>query len=91
MFEWDEAKRETNIAKHGLDFIRARLVFDGRPAINVPAVKGEEPRCLTIANLEGKFVTVVWTWRGQCRRIISFRRSRDGEEKAYKALYGSRA
>jgi len=87
MFEWDEVKREINIAKHGLDFVRARLVFDGRAAISVPAVKGEEPRYLTIADLDGKSVTVVWTWRGQSRRIISFRRSRDGEEKAYKALY----
>jgi len=91
MFEWDEAKREINIAKHGLDFIRARLIFDGRPVLNVPAIRGEEPRCLTIANLDGKFVTVVWTLRGRNRRIISFRRARHDEEKKYKALFGKRA
>jgi uncharacterized DUF497 family protein len=32
-FEWDEVKRRSNIEKHGIDFIRARHVFDGRPAM----------------------------------------------------------
>jgi uncharacterized protein len=29
-FEWDEAKRENNLAKHGVDFRRAAQVFRGR-------------------------------------------------------------
>ncbi len=28
-FEWDEAKRHTNLAKHGLDFLDADLVLEG--------------------------------------------------------------
>ena len=27
--EWDEQKRHTNIAKHGVDFVAAARVFDG--------------------------------------------------------------
>ncbi|WP_414710274.1 BrnT family toxin [Pseudorhodoplanes sp.] len=27
-FEWDESKRQTNIAKHGIDFVDAVAVFD---------------------------------------------------------------
>ena len=28
MYEWDEAKREANLRKHGLDFDDADLVFE---------------------------------------------------------------
>ncbi len=30
IFEWDEAKRMANLAKHGLDFDRAREIWRGR-------------------------------------------------------------
>ncbi|MDP8909407.1 MAG: BrnT family toxin [Chloroflexota bacterium] len=30
-FEWDAAKRLSNLGKHGIDFLRARAVFDGLP------------------------------------------------------------
>jgi uncharacterized DUF497 family protein len=33
MFEWDEDKHQQNLAKHKLDFVAARLVFDGRATI----------------------------------------------------------
>jgi uncharacterized DUF497 family protein len=88
MFEWDEAKRAKTIAERGLDFIDAALAFDGRPAVHVPARLGDEDRFLTIARIEGKFHTVVWTWRGVNRRIVSFRRSRREEERAYRQILG---
>ena len=28
-FEWDEAKRQANILKHGIDFEDAKTIFDG--------------------------------------------------------------
>lgn len=84
MFEWDEGKRRQNIAKHHLDFRDARSMFDGRDAVHVPASQGAEPRFITIAAVEGRFYTLVWTWRGIARRFISFRRSRHAEEKAYR-------
>ena len=28
--EWDERKRRTNLAKHGIDFEVARQIFEGR-------------------------------------------------------------
>lgn len=30
MFEWDEAKREANLVKHGVDFVDALEVFAAR-------------------------------------------------------------
>jgi uncharacterized DUF497 family protein len=68
-------------------FIRARLVFDGRPAIEIPDRHEGEARFLTVAVIDGKFVTVVWTWRGDNRRLISFRRSRHAEEKIWRRLF----
>ncbi|ARN82679.1 BrnT family toxin [Methylocystis bryophila] len=84
MFEWDEDKRSKNLVKHGLDFLAARLVFDGRAAITAPSVHSFETRHVTTAFIDGKFYTVIWTWRDGARRIISFRRARDGEERAYR-------
>ena len=88
MFEWDEAKRLGNLAKHRLDFVRADLLFDGRARLDLPSAYVPEPRTLTIAELDGVFVTLVWTWRGIHRRAISFRRARDEERAAYRQLHG---
>jgi hypothetical protein len=88
MFEWDEAKRLWTLNERSLDFVDAVMVFDGRPAVHIPATLKSEARVLTVAMIEAKPYTVVWTWRGRNRRIISFRRSRDGEEKQYRAAHG---
>jgi uncharacterized DUF497 family protein len=88
-FEWDEDKRRSNIAKHGLDFWTATLLFDGRAVVSVPAKTSTEQRVLTIGRLEdGKFYTIIWTQRDSARRLISFRRSRHEEERHYSALHG---
>jgi uncharacterized protein len=87
MFEWDETKRLKNLEKHSLDFRNARMVFDGRPVVHVPALKNDEAHFASIAMIGGKFYTVIWTWRVNRRRIISFRRARDVEERAYRKIY----
>jgi uncharacterized protein (DUF4415 family) len=38
-FEWDEGKRQRNLAKHGVDFLRAARIFDG------PVVEWDDSRC----------------------------------------------
>ena len=88
MLEWDEAKRQRNLEKHSLDFRDARLIFDGRKVVHVPAFKNEEVRFASVAMIGTKFYTVIWTWRADRRRIISFRGSRDGEERAYRKIHG---
>lgn len=87
MFEWDEAKRQKNLEKHCLDFRDVRLIFDGRPVVHVRSHKNDEARFASVARIEARFYTVVWTWRAERRRIISFRRARDGEERAYREIY----
>lgn len=89
-FEWDEAKREANIDKHGIDCLRACLVFDGRPSVTFRSVFLDEERHLTTGIVAGRFLTVVWTARGDNIRLISARRARDAEKRAYRAVYGTR-
>jgi uncharacterized DUF497 family protein len=89
VFEWDEKKRRANIAKHGIDFVRATAIFDGRPYLDLQSPHADEPRLLRIAVLDGVLCTVVWTIRAADDvRIISARRSRDGEKARYRSLHG---
>ncbi len=71
-FEWDEAKRLTNIAKHGIDFRDAVGIFAGRFFAKVSPRRGEE-RWEAIGTIDGRVVTVAYTWRGEVCRMISAR------------------
>ncbi len=88
MFEWDEKKRLTTLRERHLDFGDAYRVFDGRPVIHVRARRNQEERFVSTAEINGKFYTVVWTWRGNNQRIMSFRRARNAEERAYRKIHG---
>jgi len=87
MSEWDEAKRLANLAKHGLDFVRADELFDGRPVLERVALSNDEPRIMTIGIIDGKYRTLIWTLRGNERRYISFRSARDEEKRQHRQLY----
>jgi uncharacterized protein len=88
VFEWSEAKRLQILRDRDLDFRDAVQVFDGRPIIHMTSFRNDEDRYVSIAVIEGKHYAVVWTWRDENRRIISFRRARDAEERRYHALHG---
>jgi len=85
IFEWDEQKRRSNIEKHGLDFITAAKIFDSRPILTVHSATLEEERFLTVGIVDNRFITVVWTWRGDVIRLISARRARDQEVRQFHA------
>jgi uncharacterized protein len=63
--EWDEAKRQSNLSKHGLDFVDAGRIFD----YDVWEIEdtredyGEE-RIITFGLLEGRVVILIYTPRG---------------------------
>jgi uncharacterized DUF497 family protein len=88
VFEWDEATRAVNHGKHQLDLIDGQYLFDGRPVITYASPRGNEARFVTVGLIGRKFYAVVWTERGGATRLISFRRARDGEERAYRARFG---
>ena len=87
-FEWDEAKRLRTIARRGIDFLDAALLFDGRELLTVPSPRAGEERWLSVGALEGRLVAVVWTWRGDRLRIVTARRARDEEKRRYRAAFG---
>ena len=86
-FEWDETKRVRTLLHRGLDFVSADLFFDGRPNARFPTDRGNELRFKTIAIIDGKVLTLIWTPRDGRIRIISLRRSHGSEERAYRALH----
>ena len=88
MLEWDETKRLAVLHDRGIDFEDAWQMFDGRPVHHVLSRRDNEDRFVSTAEIDGKFYAVVWTWREANQRIISFRRARHGEERAYREVYG---
>ena len=84
-FEWDEAKRKSNSAKHGLDFADAPPMF-GLPMFVVPDDREDygEVRYQGIGLLKGNLATVVFTEPApDTIRLISLRRSAPQERKIY--------
>jgi uncharacterized protein len=90
-FEWDEPKRLSNLAKHDIDFLDARRIFDGRLVLEALSPYAEEERFVTVGPLDERYVTVVWTRRQENVRIISARYARRSEIHAYLARLESEA
>ena len=82
LFEWDESKREVNLAKHYIDFQDAKSVFDG-PVFERPESRQGEDRVLAIGLMEDIEIVVAYVVRGERRRIISARRAHRNERKDY--------
>jgi len=87
-FEWDEDKRDRNLRKHGIGFLRARHLFDGRPLCSYPSLRDGKQRVVSMGFLDDRLIAVVWIERDVATRIISVRRARHGEKATYQALYG---
>ena len=82
--EWDEKKRLSNIAKHGIDFARAATIFDG-PVSEYPEPIGKhgEERIAAVGRAGNVILYVIYTWRDYRRRIISARRAGEDERERY--------
>ena len=82
-FAWDETKRQSTIKKHGIDFLDASRIFDGRPVCHIVANYQKEQRWGTIGKLDKRIITVIWTYRGTKIRIITARKARENEKREY--------
>jgi uncharacterized protein len=88
-FEWDPMKEADNRQKHGFPFDFAPLIFDG------PFIEEEDSRqdygetrftaTGPIDELGGRICVVVYMWRKNVRRIISFRKANDREVRKYRS------
>jgi hypothetical protein len=86
---WDEAKRIATLTHRGLDFAEATKVFAG-DHFTAPDDRRDygELRYITAGWLDGRFVVLVWTPRGNSRRIISMRPGHGDEEAWYREQMG---
>jgi hypothetical protein len=85
VYEWDEAKRDANVKKHGYDFADADLVYENPGKFTIHTVRRGEPRKQDVAIVEtyGVILTLVYVVRGYNIRIISFRKASRKERRAY--------
>jgi hypothetical protein len=85
-FEWDQAKSESNLVKHGVDFTDAATVF-GDPlarTVHDPNHSTIEDRFVTIGySIQGRLIIVVHTDRENLIRIISARPASTRERNEY--------
>jgi uncharacterized DUF497 family protein len=87
--EFDPVERDKTLAERGLDFARAGEVFAGRHFTAEDTREDcSEMRLVTVGTLEGRMVVIVWTQRGEVRRIISMRKANEREYARYAKRLG---
>ncbi len=85
--EFDQAKRKKTLLERGLDFARAAEVFVSVHLTGQDIRQSyAEDRWITVGYLDQRLVVIVWTLRGEARRIISMRKANE-REKAYYHRY----
>ena len=85
MYVWDEAKRKSNLTKHGLDFLDAALVYENPEKFTYQSDRMGENRWLDLAlvRIHGRVLALIYTLRGKDVRIISFRVASREERDQY--------
>ena len=83
-FSWSEAKRESNLAKHDLDFADVVSIFRGRTfTFEDTRICYSERRYVTLGLLHHIPVYIVHTEHAEEIRIISFRKATRREAQLY--------
>ena len=87
---WDEAKRRSNLQKHGLDFAHvadfdetSALTVEDRRGLTDPKFAYPEPRYLSLGLMRGKLVALVFSKTKMGWRIISLRLATEKESKLW--------
>jgi uncharacterized protein len=85
-FEWDNAKADRNLIKHGIAFDEAQTVFDDPFYVDFydPDHSENEERYLIIGtSSQGRLLIVSYTERGDAIRLISTRELTRSERESY--------
>jgi hypothetical protein len=86
---FDPAKRSRTLAERGLDFADAAIVFAGEHTVLADERRDYgEPRFISAGLLRGRMVVLVWTPRGDARRVISMRHAHAEEEARWRRILG---
>lgn len=82
--EFDPAKSAKNLAERGFGFAFAARVFQGRATIFQDTRRDYgEARMVAIGEIDGQLFKVVFTDRGEIRRIISAHRASRQEKRLW--------
>ena len=81
-YEWDERKRQENADKHDIDFT-AIYDFDWDTAEQRSNTTHGEERWVATGYIGDRLHIVVYTWRGNRKRIISLRKTNPREDRDY--------
>lgn len=83
-FEWDDDKREANLAKHGVDFALAlQMEWDTAMVWHDKRHDYGERRLVALGLVGGRIYSCAYTLRGHVRRIISLRKANLRERRSY--------
>ncbi|MBE7527966.1 MAG: BrnT family toxin [Burkholderiales bacterium] len=85
LFEFDERKSQSNLTKHGIDFISAQELWSDPNIVEIPARTIDEQRFLVIGCIKGKHWSAVIAHRSKNIQIISVRRARPEEVAIYES------
>lgn len=84
-FEWDPAKAEANLRKHGVSFLKAIQIYSDSARVELSDFSDErhEDRWLAIGRVEPHILLVVFTQREGRIRLISARKANRHEQQIY--------
>ena len=83
-FSWSEAKRQSNLFDHGLDFVDAPRVFEGLTyTFEDNRFDYGEERFVTLGLLDGVVVSIVHTESLRLIRVMSFRKATKREQAIF--------
>ena len=85
-FEWDEAKADSNLQKHGVSFEEARTVFENPLAVifdDVSHSESEDREIIIGHSSQNRLLLVCFTERASAVRIISARTATRRERTDY--------
>lgn len=84
-FEFDEAKSQASLGKHGINFVAAQELWKDPYLLEIRAKSEGEPRFVLIGMIGEKHWSAVVTYREGRIRLISVRRSRKKEIELYES------
>ena len=83
MFDWNEKKRIATLEDRKLDFMDADLVFESSNKPTIESNRSGETRWMDLAEVSGTVFVLVYTFREDRIRIISYRKASRRERKLY--------
>jgi len=80
--EWDPAKAQQNVRKHGVSFADAVTALEDERALTDRDLSSDDEERWVTMGIDGEG-RVLDTWRGENLRLISARNATRGERRVY--------